>query len=877
MPGETAAIPKQELFARLAGGHAAAITVVTPNRRLSQVLKAEFDDFQTGRGQTVWEDTDILPWDAWLGRGYEEATYSDGEPLPMLLSEAQERALWEEAIRASRWAGALLDVPQTASAAQDAWRLAHAWGLEGALGKGGGEDARAFADWARAYAARCARDGLTDAARLLQLLKHAAFKRPKLLVAYAFDVLPVRVGEFFEFLSSKEIPVLRSGPEKSHGNEIKRTSYPSPREELEAAARWARARVEEGKRRIGVVVPELAQRRREAVRVFSRAMHPGFNLPAAKAAPLPFDVSLGEPLADFALVAAALSILEFSFSEKSFEEVSRLVRSPFLRDADSGVAARAKLDARLRRDAPGALSLPKLIGLLDKGNELRGVLESILNVSRALERKTQALHGWARHFTALLDAAGFPGERTLDSAEYQARTKFNEVLGELSRLSLVRGEAGIEEALSELRRLCSELYQVESPGVPVHVLELREAAGQEFDALWVSGMTDGAWPLAPRPSPFLPVALQRQAGIPEASAEASLALDRLRTEHWMRAAPEVVFSWPRREQDRDLVPSPLIMGIGEKEVVLPLSGSYRDLIFSQGKTESLEDQKAPALEAAKTTGGTRLLADQAACPFRAFARHRLAARALEEPAEGLDAQDRGKLLHALMAAIWRQVKTSRSLAEDLNPVIEKSAAHAVRELGLEGRLAEIEKARLARLARDWLEVESRRPAFEVVEAEQEHVLHAGPLALKGRIDRVDKLADGTLAVIDYKTGVRVTPKDWEGPRADDPQLPLYALNAEGEVGAVAFAQVRRGRMKFAGFSRKDNAVPGVKRSFNWNSLKDAWRKDVEALAVEFAGGYAPVDPKRGLNTCRRCDLQTLCRVHERLDPLTAEAEGEWDA
>jgi hypothetical protein len=31
-----------------------------------------------------------------------------------------------------------------------------------------------------------------------------------------------------------------------------------------------------------------------------------------------------------------------------------------------------------------------------------------------------------------------------------------------------------------------------------------------------------------------------------------------------------------------------------------------------------------------------------------------------------------------------------------------------------------------------------------------------------------------------------------------------------------------------------------------------------------------VSPKRGLQTCRHCDLQTLCRVHERLSALEEE-------
>ena len=61
--------------------------------------------------------------------------------------------------------------------------------------------------------------------------------------------------------------------------------------------------------------------------------------------------------------------------------------------------------------------------------------------------------------------------------------------------------------------------------------------GCEFDHLWVMGLSVDAWPLAARPNPFLPLALQREAGIPESSAQASLELDRRITQGWLAAQP----------------------------------------------------------------------------------------------------------------------------------------------------------------------------------------------------------------------------------------------------------------------------------------------------------------------------------------------------
>ena len=148
----------------------------------------------------------------------------------------------------------------------------------------------------------------------------------------------------------------------------------------------------------------------------------------------------------------------------------------------------------------------------------------------------------------------------------------------------------------------------------------------EFDCLWVSGLTEENWPLKARPHPFLPVALQRKAGIPEAAAETSLALDRRITEGWLAAADEVVFSWPEKDGDRDLLPSPLIADVAPGSVEVAAVSTYQEVLFQARSTESFPDGKAPPLREQKVRGGTRVLADQAACPFRAFARHRLQRR-----------------------------------------------------------------------------------------------------------------------------------------------------------------------------------------------------------------------------------------------------------
>src|SRR3989442_2028905 len=301
-----------ELFQRLAEGHAARITVVTPNPRLSRVLTSEFDSFQVAKGLTVWEAPDILPFGAFVERLWEDALYSElGDKLPLLLTPQQELLSWEQILEGSN----LLILPQAAAQCREAWGLLHQWRIGAARGN---EDHSAFSEWAKQYQKETLGD--IDAARLPDLVAGLLdkLKKPKLLVAYAFDLLPPQTAEFLQHFEFVEVK-----PEAVQGSSF-RTSFASAKEELETAPKSARGRLEEGRARIGVVVPRLETRRKEVWPVFSRVLQPGHHLPGAQQTPLPLNVSLREPLSNYAPVDFALSLLEPSFHSVEFARASKL-------------------------------------------------------------------------------------------------------------------------------------------------------------------------------------------------------------------------------------------------------------------------------------------------------------------------------------------------------------------------------------------------------------------------------------------------------------------------------------------------------------------------------------------------------------------------
>ena len=194
-------------------------------------------------------------------------------------------------------------------------------------------------------------------------------------------------------------------------------------------------------------------------------------------------------------------------------------------------------------------------------------------------------------------------------------------------------------------------------------------------------------------------------------------------------------------------------------------------------------------------------------------------RRYKTPRTGLDAMERGILVHHVLAQVMEQLKTKNALDaiddDDLEAMLMHAAKEAIahirrdRPASLSGRFAEIEQRRLVRLAREWLNEERKRSEFAVIAIEDKRSIEIGGLALTTRLDRVDEFGDGRRIIIDYKTRAPSV-STMLGDRPEEPQLPLYLVTAEQDAVAVAFAQVRIGDMRFVALARDSDLLPGMK-------------------------------------------------------------------
>jgi probable DNA repair protein len=473
------------------------------------------------------------------------------------------------------------------------------------------------------------------------------------------------------------------------------------------------------------------------------------------------------------------------------------------------------------------------------------------------------------------------------------REAWETLLDHWSELAVVQTLLDAPAALASLRALAGEtLFQPESPEVPIQVLGTLEAVGTQFDALWLTGLSADVWPAVPRPNPFLPLAWQRAQGVPRATAERERTYAQTLLDGFCCAADEIVFSYPQRDERGELRPSPLLPPASSAAPPwLPDHEAYAAIMQHSARLEDWHDERGVALAIPATVpGGVGVFESQAACPFRAYARHRLDSTAWPKLVDGLTPIDRGMLLHAALAHFWRSTQSHSALldlqrSDTLAAAIDEAVGRALREAraprwhALPEFAREVERARLPRLIEQWLALECVRAPFEVVGVEEKHETRVGDLGVALRIDRYDRLGDGSLVLIDYKTGrpeggVRVL----LGERPDAPQLPLYAhaLRALGVPDAVALAHVRAGEVKAVGIAREASVWPCLTLADNladagvasWASLLEAWEAQLGVLAHEFVSGEARVAPKRYPKTCERCDQQAFCRIAELADGIS---------
>ncbi len=279
---------------------------------------------------------------------------------------------------------------------------------------------------------------------------------------------------------------------------------------------------------------------------------------------------------------------------------------------------------------------------------------------------------------------------------------------------------------------------------------LLEARMSRADLVICGGLTEGTWPANPSPDPLLPPAVLRALGVPGAEFRIGLAAHDLAG---ALGAPEVVLSWAQRDESGPVIPSRFVLRVeamlGElakdhRETRAPELARRIDHApvaahYPQPKPMPTTAQRDVPLA---VTAIDRLRGD----PYQFYASAILRLRLLDPLDADPTAAWKGTVVHNVLDR-WHKsgggagellALASQELAEMRAHPLVRSLWWPRLEAGLQW--IDAETARLAGEGRQFLKSEIKgEMTFDGVK-------------VHGRADRIDQLTDGTLAVVDYKTG-----------------------------------------------------------------------------------------------------------------------------
>jgi probable DNA repair protein len=867
--------------------------VVTASDRAARALAAQFHRSRRAEGLSAWPAPNVLDWKSFAREAWEQRS---GDAR-LLLNSAQEQKLWVEIAGEETSLATVLEGPRhrLAAMAMEAHELLCSNAprfLRLAARADWQQDAAVFSGWLAAFDEVCRSQDLLSPHRLpyelIPLLEADPAKRPPLLLAGFDRILPIQRNLFDAWGAWRE------AAKDEPATEVEFHAAADAQAEVAACAIWCgRQLAANPKTRLLVVTQAASARRGEIERAFLRHTGPAFEF------------SLGIPLSRVELARAACLVLRWLDGSLLEQELDWLLSTGH---AGASAQESAALQATMRTLRHRGLertqwTLAAFAGQRCAVELLPGPwLERVTQAQRRLAdaaRRPQSPLECAELVPRLLEELHFAGARPLSSAEYQALRRWQQAVESCGSLGFDGRRIGWRDFLSQLGRTLDEtLFAPESRDAPIQIAGPAESAGLTADAVWFLGADEEAWPANGSTHPLLPIEVQREAGMPHATPQADWELASSITRRLLASGGQVHFSYAKQNDGAEARPSRLIAQLaGEaqelpRELIAPATGAPGTVWF--------EDSSRIPFPPGKVEGGAGVLTAQSQCPFKAFATARLGAQGWEPAEAGLTPSQRGNLLHKVLHAVWagapEGIRSHDELlkledresfvAEHVRRVFSQELRPHLREV-MPRRYLELEEQRLTGLVTEWLEYEATRVAFEVAETEAERTVPIEGLTFDLRLDRIDRLNDGSLLVIDYKSG-KVSPGSWDPPRPEDVQLPLYAgfaIDREREVlGGLVFAKVRTGELGFAGrvgdaaatlFSGLKGTSPLVKNPFTAEQLLE-WRDCIEQLARDFIAGKAEVDPREYPDTCERCGLQTLCRIQEHQTLLESkdDTEGE---
>jgi ATP-dependent helicase/nuclease subunit B len=495
------------------------------------------------------------------------------------------------------------------------------------------------------------------------------------------------------------------------------------------------------------------------------------------------DDSAGKPLGQTPAGTLLLGIAAASAERLAPVATLALLKHPLAGaggDRGAWLNAARMLDLALRGPRPpeGLAGIDAHCREKDRERKTRGCGEAWARLRPCLEQLDHAfaapvtLQGFAaslrRFGTAIAGDAAWSGPEGRTAAELLAQLEQAD--------SAAAVELRAEDAVPLLRQLLdAEAVRPPYGGHPrIQILGLLEARLAHADLMILGGLNEGVWPALPTPDPWLPPKVRANLGLPGLESRIGLAAHDFAA---LLGAPQVLLTRARRDGRSPTVASRLLLrlqamtgGLARDQLLERLSHA-----IDKPEREHRADRPAPCPPAAKrprriaVTAVDRLKAD----PFAFYAQAMLGLRSLEPVDADHTAAWKGSAVHEVLEQ-W--------LAEDdcdpdlllprARQLLAGEAIHPMLRALWQPRLLE---------AIEWVAAEVRKDADagrKPLAAERKGEAKIGDVTLHGTADRIDRLPDGGLGIVDYKTGKAPSAKAVEAGFA----LQLGLLGLIGHAG-----------------------------------------------------------------------------------------------
>ena len=878
-------------------------TILVPNLRIKDAITAGHLDSLT---RNVAPTPKIYAVDVFILKCWSKNARLGVAPCANLqpLSAVEEFLVWHEIIESSLIDIPLLNPGETASVVARSYQTSRQWLdpdiLNNELRANSAiKDIAVFDKWTLQFKNYCDKhqrislvDCTKELSRLLEQKKLTYF--PKKTVLVNFYEPPPLYEHFFSVVPQLESILTIKDKPNDKIPKVK-INFSSPESELRHCANWVEDLLAKNpSAHIGLITCNKLLEQRQLEQLLADDFSPNGMFANIDDQAVFNTTSASKNLLDAPIIYDGLLLLSLGQDQHNTEDICRVLQSPYLRISDEEPENRFNLVAHLQIKGSSTISgrdISYLANSKEKAYSCPSFSQKLVEVRTEI-RKLKNLASplvWSKVFEAIFEILGWPGP-IASNKEHRFLKQWGKLFSEYKGSSELVAPLTYSKALAKLRLLCAQDKQRKpfDSSLALSYYTATEAIGLEFDYIRFLGLNDQQWPEPVNPSPFLPYDIQKTANIPGSHNDIQISIAKRQFDQLIRSTRvSIQASYYSTDRDQNYRPSGFLKCFLEHK-----THTFQLQELSNKATKQLNTlpistiiDESTRLEAEESLqGGASVLSDQSACPFRAFALNRLKAYSPPRLEAGLSKMARGSAIHIALEYLFAEIQSHGELiSQTENQVLElcnQAAVEAIQYLSLNHRdimtpkFQSIEQSRIKKLLRKFIQVERNRPPFQVLAREQAFTQQFDNFVLNIRIDRIDQLNDGTLALIDYKTGkYSVSPKAWMDERPKDMQLPLYHSVASASdispIDTVSVAHLHAEKIGHSGITASDNFSHQVRSigsqkgtEISWSEITKSWSSKVEYLAHEFNQGVADVNPADSAATCTYCGLQSLCRIQE---------------